>query len=91
MAKKEQPELLKLLNARAAWSLPPFRKPKFNANERAKIETAVSLHAQAFNSDPFAADRMNLHLISGLERADDVIEDARHKLGARQVTQLAAE
>jgi hypothetical protein len=84
MAKKEQPELLKLLNARAAWNHPPFRQPRFGADQLAKIELAVSLHAEANNSDPYAADRMRMHLLRGLDSAEEVITEARNRLNAKQ-------
>lgn len=88
MAKKEQPELLKLLNARAAWNLPTFRQPRFSTEQLSKIEAAVALHAEAYKSDPFAASRVRCHLLRGLDSADEVADDARNKIGIRQISEM---
>lgn len=77
---KNESELLKLLNSRAAFNLPPYRKPV--VDERA-IDLAARTHGEAYPSDPWARQRMTLYLKQGYELPSDVLADARHKIVAR--------
>ena len=88
-AKKNDSELLKLLNQRAAWNLPRFRKPLWNGKDIQAIDAAEKLHAEADPSNPYAYQRMKMHLLRGLDSAVDVAESARLALGARASARFA--
>lgn len=50
-----------------------------------KIEEACNLHALADRTDPFAKQRMKLHLTKGLDDPDEVAKAAQQVLKARQM------
>jgi hypothetical protein len=60
-----------------------YRAPTWNAADYDRINRAVSMHAQAHRSDPFAAGRMCLHLTRGLDSAAEVIRAAQSTINAR--------
>jgi len=60
-----------------------YRVPIWNAADYDRIERAVSMHAQAHRSDPFAADRMRLHLTRGLDSSAEVLRAAQFTINAR--------
>ena len=84
-------ELLALLDQRAkehGFNTPlprdfVYRAPLWNRADLERIERAVSLHADANRSDPFAAGRMRLHLTRGLDSAAEVIRAAQSTINAR--------
>lgn len=79
MAAKSEPELLKVLNSRAAWNLPPHREPVgITADKR--FHAAVDAHARANRSDPFARDRVAMYLKRGLELPSDILEEANGRM-----------
>lgn len=56
------------------------RDPHF----KAVVMHAVDLHKENNRSDPFAANRMHLHIVNGIENAVDVIKaEASRKEHAR--------
>jgi hypothetical protein len=76
-AQTKESELLKLLERRQDML---FREQKGWSDEKA---SAVALHAQAHNSDPFAGQRMALYLRQGYDVASEVAGAARRLLSAR--------
>jgi hypothetical protein len=78
--KRQPPALLELLNERQSWELPPYRKPEVDA---VKMEEAARLWAQAYNADPFAYQRIRLHMLQGFELVSDVRKDASGLLNRR--------
>lgn len=78
--KKSEPELLKLLNTRSAWNLPPHREPVMDKEYKRRADMAVDAHARANRSDPFARDRMALYLRRGLDLPSDVLDEANGRL-----------
>ena len=84
-------ELLALLDQRAkehGFNTPlprdfVYRAPLWNRADLERIERAVSLHADANRSDPFAAGRMRLHLTRGLDSAAEVIRAAQSTINTR--------
>lgn len=82
---KNESELLKLLNSRAAFNLPPYRKPVIDDGMARAMDLAARTHGEAHPSDPYAAARMKLYLYQGYELPSDVLQDARSRL-ARSAT-----
>ena len=82
--KREEPELLKLLNSRAAWNNPPHVEPRIDDNYRNRMNAAVNAYAQANRTDPFARDRISLHLRRGLELPSDVLEESNSRIRAQR-------
>lgn len=78
--KKDEPELLKLLNSREAWALPEYKVPEYIPQQ---VERAVREASLLNNSDPFAAARMRLHLQRGYELPSDVIKDSINTIKRR--------
>lgn len=74
-------DLLALLNQRKTWELSPhYVIPQQNSR---LVSEAINLYTLANDSDPFARDRIRLHLAIGFEYAPDVIKDARGQLQRR--------
>lgn len=77
---KNEPELLKLLNTRSAWNNPPHSRPVVNGEYLRRMNAAVEAHAKANRSDPFAKNRIALHMRAGLELPSDVLDEANGRL-----------
>lgn len=75
-----EPELLKILNTRAAWNLPPHREPVMEGEYKRRAQAAVDAFARANRSDPFARDRMALYMRRGLELPSDVLDAAQGRI-----------
>lgn len=88
MANRNEPsELLKLLHGNAAWNAKRPSGPCYPENA---VENASLLHARANKSDPFAQDRMRLHLSRCLDLPSDVSKEAQASISARQSAIQAA-
>lgn len=77
--KFEEPELLKLLNSRSVWNLPPFRNPNYDAM---RIENAARTAARAEPSDPFTYARVKASLRAGLDDPSEVLSTAQSRIRA---------
>ena len=90
-------ELLALLDQRAkehGFNMPlprdfVYKAPLWNSADLERIDRAVALHGQAHISDPFAADRMRLHLTRGLDSSSEVIRAAGSAIAARDAQRAA--
>lgn len=80
MSKPKESELLKLLNARAAWEGGPYKVPAFALD---KVKEAAASHAKWNDSDPFAYARMVHYLRMGYELPSDILSDANRLLAQR--------
>lgn len=63
---------------------PAYRKPTFNLAGKDRVAKAVRDHATAHPSDPFAAQRIKLHIIQGYELVSDVLADAARIIQAAE-------
>lgn len=79
-----QPTLLKLLNERAVWNYPPWRKPEWNKRDLERIRESAKVHGQANPTDPYAAERMLMHLLRELDDATAVNVAATRAIIARR-------
>jgi hypothetical protein len=81
--------LLEVVNARKAWDTHGPTKPnrplskEYVARNDTLIEGAVRVHALANDSDPFAASRIRLYILTGYEDHVDVYRLANSQLNLR--------
>lgn len=81
MPQYERSELLTLLNNRKCWEpAPPYKLPTYN---KGVVERAERVHVKANDSDPYAGDRIRLHLLMGFELPSNVEKDATAQLARR--------
>ena len=80
----QEPELLKLLNSRAAWNNPPHSEPTLSGDYVHRMNMALNAYAQANRADSFAKDRMALYLRRGLELPSDILEESNSRIRAQR-------
>lgn len=66
----------------------PYVAPVMTPQYAADIRKVMMAHADANNSDPFAADRIALHMRRGLGLPSDVKRTAESQLNARQAAKM---
>ena len=88
---KTSSELLKLLNSRKSWELPPWRQPRWDAKDSRTMEVAAQAYGEAYPSDPFARQRISLYMEKGYEHMDDVLKEGNRVLLARRAALLKKE